>query len=180
MLIVSPTTATALAPHAAAHSWVMFVQVTPPVGAGPVKIEGVNGKRIGDRLAQLAADNAFDTMLIGLIPTTIDPREHAHAIMQEFAAAHLHDGWFAPDPGLLGFIQNAGLAAIQELLASVHPAAVGSEAVDIEAIAQMLDVSVITVRRMVKAKSIPFLRAGNGALRFVPSDVIASLRQIGR
>lgn len=179
MLIVSPATATALAPHAAERSWVMFVQVTPPMGAGPVKIEGAHGKRIADRLAQLAADNAFDTMLIGLIPTTT-PHEHANAIAQQYAAAHLHDGWFAPEPGLLAFIQHAGMPAIQELLERTHPAALGDEAVDIDTMADMLNVSATTVRRMVKAGSIPFLRAGNGALRFEPRSVFATLRQLGR
>ncbi len=178
MLIVSPATANALAPHAAERSWVMFVQVTPPMGAGPIKIEGASGKRIADRLAQLAADNAFDTMLIGLMPTTA-PQQDAAAIAQQFAFAHLHDGWFAPEPALLSFVQHAGMAAIQELLERTHPAAVDNEAVDIETIANMLNVSVTTIRRMVKAGSIPFLRAGNGALRFMPRDVFATLRQLG-
>lgn len=175
VLIVSPATANALAPHAAERSWVMFVQVQPPIGVGPVKIEGVRGKHIGERLAQLAADNAFDTMLIGLIPTTNSPHDHANAIAQQYASAHLHDGWFTPDPGLLAFIQHAGLPAIQELLAQTHPAALAEEPVGIDELAEMLGVAPITIRRMVKAEQIPYLRVGL-ALRFVPRDVIATLR----
>lgn len=157
----------------------MFVQVIPPVGAGPVKIEGVRGAKIGERLAQLAADNAFDTMLIGLIPTTTSPFEHANAIATQYNGAHLHDGWFSPDPGLLAFIQHAGLPAIQELLDQTHPAAMSEAPVGIDEMASILDVAPITIRRMVKAEQIPYLRVGN-ALRFVPRDVIMTLRMSRR
>ncbi len=180
MLLVSPTTANAIAPHAAERSWVMFVQVNPPVGgAGPIKIEGVAGKQLGERIAQLAADNAFDTVLIGLVPTEIRPHDHARAIAEQYADAHLHDGWFQPTPGLLAFIQHTGLDAIQELLARTHPGALSDSPVDIDTMASILGVSVVTVRRMVKAEQIPYLRVGL-ALRFVPADVIATLRHYGR
>lgn len=179
MLILSPNTAHALAPHAAERSWVMFVQVNPPVGAGPVKIEGIHGKQIGERLAQLARDNAFDTMLIGLVPTELPPRELARDIASQFPAAHLRDDWFTPTPGLLAFIQHVGLGAIQELLSMTMPGALGDAPVDVETMAQILDVSTTTVRRMVKAGQVPYLRVGL-ALRFVPADVIATLRQHGR
>ena len=179
MLIVSPSTATAITPHASDHSWVMFVQVTSPYGPGPIKIEGVEGDKIASRLRALAVDNAYEAMLIGLITTTT-PAEHARALAEQFASTHLHDGWFNPSPGLLAFIQHSGQAAIVELLGRTHPGALDEHSsVDIDEIARMVGVSVKTIRRMVQADEIPYLRWGR-VLRFVPADVIGSLQRRGR
>jgi excisionase family DNA binding protein len=179
VLIVSPSTARALAPHTAEKSWVMFIQVNLPVGGqGPIKIEGVKGAQIAPRLRAIASDNAFDAMLIGLIETTT-PDEYAKAISAQYAGAHMHDEWYEPTADLIAFIQHAAQGAITSLLAQAHPGTLSTTPVDINEMARQLDVSVPTVRRMVKAGEIPCLRWGQW-LRFVPADVVASLQRRGR
>ena len=153
----------------------MFLQATPPIGAGPIKIEGLRGALISTRINQLSADNAFELMLIGLVETTT-PTEHAAAIAEQFASSHMHDGWYAPSADLLAFVQHVGQGAIQSLLASAHPGWLSDQPVDIKAMADILGVSVQTLRRMCKANEIPFMRWGN-TYRFTPADVIATLNR---
>ena len=153
----------------------MFLQATPPIGQGPILIEGIYGDLISKRINQLAADNAFELMLIGLVETTT-PIEIANAIAEAHAASHLHDGWFAPSADLLAYVQHVGQTALEGLLASAHPGWLGDEPVDIKAMADILGVSVQTVRRMCKAGEIPFMRWGSN-FRFVPADVIATLNR---
>jgi excisionase family DNA binding protein len=173
MIIISPRTARAISPHAADQSWVMFVQSSPPGGFGPVKIEGVKGVQIAPRLRTLAADNAFEVLLIGLVPTPT-PDEHAEAIKAQHAAAHAHHSWYEPTPALMAQVQATGQAALRDLLGQARRGNAPSTAVGIDELARHLNVSVPTVRRMVKAGDIPYLRLGK-VLRFVPTDVIASL-----
>jgi excisionase family DNA binding protein len=176
MIVLSPHTANALAPHAVDQSWVMFVQVNAPVsGLGPIKIEGVRGTQIAARLRALAADNAFEPYLIGLTPT-VTPNELARAIQEQHVLARLHHDWFQPTAGLLAFIQHTAAGALRRLLAQARPGNIPDGAVDIDEIAQHLGVSVPTVRRLVKDEKIPYLRMGK-ALRFVPGDVVASLER---
>jgi excisionase family DNA binding protein len=154
----------------------MFVQVSAPgVGAGPILIEGVRGSEISRRLSQLARDNAYEAMLIGLMET-ITPDEHAQQIREQLEAAHLHDHWFAASNDLLAFIQAVGQHAIQELLAQTFPGGLSQAPVDIEEMAKILGVSVPTIRRMIKAEEIPYLKFGR-VYRFVPADVIASIQR---
>jgi len=179
VLIVSPPTASALSPHAAEHAWIMFVQVSPPSGLGPILIEAVRGSEIGRRLAQLARDNAYEAMLIGLIESPT-PAEHAAQIHAQWIAAHLHDHWFEPAGDLMAFIEHTAQRTLSELLSQAHPGAMNDQPVGIDEMAKILGCSTQTIRRMVKAQEIPFLRAdrsGGRVLRFVPIDVIASLRR---
>lgn len=169
MLIVSPSTASALAMHAAQKSWVMFVQVNQ----GPIKIEGVKGTRLGARLDTLARENAFDPMLIGLIESAT-PDADARVLLDQLAPTILHHDWVAPSNELLLYIQQAAQPALQELLSVTHPGGFSEEPVDIEQIAQILGVSVPTIRRMIDRKAIPFLRVGRN-YRFVPADVLATM-----
>lgn len=153
----------------------MFVQVNAPKGdLGPIKIEAVKGSQIGARLAVLARENAFDPRLIGLIESPT-PAEHAAAIAEQYGGEHLHHDWYSPSAALLAFIQHVAQGPIQELLAVAHPGALSGENVSIDDIAAILDVSVPTIRRMIKKNEIPYLRTGNGVYRFVPRDVVASL-----
>lgn len=176
MLIISPYTANALAPHASERAFVMFVQVNPPAGGlGPILIEGIKGAALGRRLGALARDNAFDPLLIGLFETA-QPEQRAYEIKQKHDEDRLHDDWFEPTGTLLAFIQQTSQSALQELLALTHPGAMATAPVDIDAIATMLGVSIKTVRRMVDKKQIPCMRVGR-LLRFVPADVIASLQR---
>lgn len=175
MIVLSPHTASTLSPLTVGHSWVMFVQVSPPIGgAGPIKIEGVRGTQIATRLREIAADNAYETYIVGLTPTET-PDELAQVIHDQFAPA-LHHDWFEPTIDLLTFIQHTAQDALQALLAQTRPGGLPDGAVDIETIAEFLGVSVPTVRRLVKNGEIPHLRMGK-ALRFVPADVVASLER---
>jgi excisionase family DNA binding protein len=174
VLIVSPSTANAITPHASERAFVMFVQVNPPGGVGPILIEGTKGAALGRRLGQLARDNAFDARLIGLYETT-QPEQTAYQIRSQHDDDRVHDDWFEPTTALLAFIQQAAQQPLQELLAQTHPGAMEATPVDIDAIASLLGVSVKTIRRMVDKNQIPYLRAGR-VLRFVPADVIASLQ----
>lgn len=154
----------------------MFVQVAPPVGgAGPIKIESVRGAQLATRLREIAADNAYEAFIIGLTPTEA-PDELVQVIHEQFAPVLLHHDWFEPTIDLLTFIQHTAQDAMQELLAQTRPGGVPDGAVDIEAIAEFLGVSVPTVRRAVKDGKIPHFRMGK-ALRFVPADVLASLER---
>jgi len=153
----------------------MFVQVTPPgVGYGPIKIEGVKGVQLAPRLRAIAADNAFDALLIGLVATPT-PDELTQTIHDQHEAARLHHDWFTPTTELVGFIQHAAQPALRDLLGRTRPGGLPDNAVDIGEMAAILGVSVPTVRRMVKADEIPYLRLGK-ALRFMPADVVASVR----
>ena len=179
MIFISPHTATTLTPLTADQSWVMFVQVSPPTGGmGPIKIEGVRGTQIAARLREIAADNAYETFIIGLSPTD-QPDELANVIQEQHASAHLHHDWFEPTIELVTFIQSTSQQALVELLTQARPGGVPDGAVDIDQIAGFLGVSTKTVRRLVKAGEIPYLRMGK-ALRFVPADVVASLERRDR
>lgn len=175
MLIVGPHTSQALAPHAAERSWVMFVQISPPNSAGPIKIEGVRGARIGERLNAISVENPFPAYLIGLIESA-SPHEHAHAIAAQFAQHHLHDGWFEATSPLLQLVQQHAQAALSTLLSATRPGAVDSQIVDTAGIAQILGVSISTVRRLVDGDAIPHLRVGK-QLRFVVADVLAAMQR---
>ena len=179
MLIVSPSTAIAIAPHAAAASkgWVMFVQANLPStcnGQGLILIEGARGSELAARIKQISASNAYEVTLIGLIESTT-PADHARAIVEQYTS-DLHNNWCEPTAGLLAFIQHVAQPALQSLITQTHPGALSEAPVSIKEIAAMLRTSVPTVRRMIAKNQIPFFRAGN-EYRFVPSDVLASLRR---
>jgi excisionase family DNA binding protein len=175
MLIVSPATTTALAPHAAQKSWVMFVQTNPPCsGPGLILIEGARGAELAQRMKQLSSTNAYEVMLIGLVEST-HPAEHAKAIGEQYSV-HVHSSWYEPTASLLAFVAHVGQPTLSALLSEMHPGALSETPVDINEIAKILNMSVPTVRRMIAKQQIPFIRAGR-IYRFVPSDVIASLRR---
>lgn len=176
MLRLSPQTVASIALHAADQTWCVFVQLNTPSGPGPVKAETIKGTQLGPRIRTLVADNPYDAFLIGMIPTTV-PFDAGMAFANDYPTAHIRDGWFEPSPEIMAYIETNGTEAIQQLLELTHPAGLeGTDAVSIDVIAEMLDVSVPTVRRMVQRDQIPYLRWGK-TLRFVPNDVIASLRR---
>lgn len=174
MIALSASTAAAIALHAAEGNWIVFLQIDPPGGGqGPIKIEGMRGVKLVDRLSTIADANPYPVYLIGLVETMLEPIDHALAIGESHQI--IHGTWYQPTGDLIAFIQHVGQEALQPLLAQTHPGGLSEAPVDIETIAEILQVSVPTVRRMVKAQAIPFLRFGR-VYRFVPSDVIASLR----
>jgi excisionase family DNA binding protein len=175
MFRLSPSTTTAIALHATEQSWIVFVQCRPPAGLAPIKIEGIRARDFIPRTRALNLDSPFETHLIGLLPTDA-PQELELALHGRFAEEHLRDGWFTPSGHLANFIDESATDTLRGLLALVHPAAVeDGGAVSIEEMAELLGVAVVTVRRMVKAEQIPHLRWGR-TLRFIPSDVFASLQ----
>src|SRR5678816_4432071 len=105
MLIVSPSTGTALASYATEQAYVMFVQASPIAGAaGPIWIEGIKGSKLGTRLGEIARLNAYDTFLIGLYETTRQEQE-AYAIRTRYDDDRLRDYWFEATTELLAFVQ---------------------------------------------------------------------------
>lgn len=176
LLIISPNTAAAIAPHAVG-TWVMFVQTSPTGTNGPIKIEVVASKQIATRLRDISRDNPFETLLLGLA-TSSQPEQLGEQIGQQFEADHIHDGWFLASPALLSLIQAIGQAALQELLGRTSPGGLpnGEAVVDIDGMADVLQCSTTTIRRLVAKNEIPFMRTGR-ILRFVPSDVLASLQR---
>ncbi len=176
MLFLSPHTANTLSPLTNEQSWVMFVQVSPPVGGmGPIKIQGARGSQISAKLREIVMNCPYETFIIGLAPTE-NPDELEAVIQEQFDAARIHHDWFAPTIELLALIEEMGQQALQDLLAQVRPGGLPDNAIDIEAMAEILGVSTKTVRRLVKAREIPYMRMGK-ALRFVASEVIASLER---
>lgn len=174
VIVVGPNTSQAIAPHARERSWVMFVQIAPPPsGSGPIKIEGVRGGEIGNRLTRISVENPYPAYLVGLIESA-SPHQQAHAIALQFADHHMHDLWFEPAPALLQLVQEHGQSALVTLLAQTRPGAVDGQIVDIDGIAQILGVSVTTVRRLIERDSIPHMRVGK-QFRFVVADVLAAM-----
>jgi excisionase family DNA binding protein len=179
VLIAHHTTASAIAPHAADRSWVAFLQTTLPAGVlSPIRIIGMKGGELGRELRRMAADNAYDVQIIGLI-ASVDPDRHAQAIGEQYAGGHMHDGWYQPSADLIAFIQHHGKSALQELLGQVNPAVINEHVVDLKQIAKIIGCAEVTVRRMIERGEIPFLRAGWG-YRFQPAEVIAAMRQAGK
>lgn len=174
MITISVNTAAAIALHAAGGSWVMFLQAMFPLGRqGPIKIEGLRGAHLAERLISISRDSPCDVSLIGLLPSPIDPTLHASEIANELTC--VHDQWYSPTTELIEFIENSAQATIKELLGQTSAGAL-DDLVDITGIAELLDVSVPTIRRMIDRDEIPFLKFGR-SYRFVPSDVISSLRR---
>lgn len=167
-------TAGAIAMHAAESSWVVFLQAQIANGSGPIMIQGIRGRDLADRLAEIARDNASNVNLIGLVSSET-PIEDAYTLANEFSAFQIHDWWFESSADLVAYIGREAQDALSIFLTQVHPGALSDAPVDIDEIAEIIGVSVPTVRRMIAAKKIPFLKFGR-IYRFVPNDVIASLR----
>lgn len=176
MIALSPETSAVIALRAAEQSWIIFLQSELPggLGSGRIKIIGLRGAQLAKHLATTSRECPYTIYLIGMIPTTLEPRDHADAIVTEHI--HHHDGWYEATPDLIAFIAAVAQEPLHELLGEAQPGASEEPLVDIEDIAQMLNCSVVTVRRMVDRKQIPFYRLGR-AYRFSPSSVLASLQQ---
>lgn len=173
MIVIGANTAAAIALHAAEGSWVMFLQaIYPPERRGPIKVEGLRGASLAERLISISRDCPCEVQLIGLLSSPIDPIQHANEIATELTA--IHSSWFAPTEELTSFIENSAQAPILELLGRTQAGAIDG-LMSIDEIAEYLSVSVPTVRRMIKDRRIPYLRFGR-IYRFVPNEVVASLR----
>lgn len=152
----------------------MFAQTRPPQNIGPIWIEAVTGAQIEPRLGDLNRFSAYPTLLVGLVETA-QPGDAASAIREQYAGKNLHHFWYEPTADLIAYIQHVAQGPIKQLLEQTHPGALSQGTVDVEGLMQILNVSESTIRRMVKADEIPYMRWGR-TLRFVPADVIASLQ----
>lgn len=176
MIALTSETAAVVALRAAEGSWLMFLQAEyPGAGAGPIMIQGLQGKQLAPRLQMIAKLSPCDVQLVGLVTSQL-PDEDAHALANEFSAYQLHDWWFEPCPELVQLITTTAQETLRILLAQTQPGGLSDAPVDAERMAAILDISVPTLRRMVTANEIPYLRVGRFH-RFVPRDVIASLKQ---
>lgn len=171
MIALTSQTAAAVALHAADGSWVMFMQALQ-IGVMPIRIEGIHGADLLARLSTLTDDNFAEIQLVGIIPSDA-PERDALAIANEFAPYQIRGWWFEPKPPLLSYIEEQSV--LSQLLMQTHPGGLSDAPVGIEDIADVIGVSVPTVRRMIKANEIPYLKFGR-IYRFVPNDVLASLR----
>ncbi len=155
----------------------MFVQANLPSncsGQGLIWIDGARGSELARQIKTIADVNAYEVVLVGLIES-VRPAEHAAAIIAEYSTV-AHNNWCLPTASLLAFIQHVAQPPLAALLRQVHPGALSEAPVDIDEIARILAVSVPTIRRLITANKIPFHRIGK-VYRFVPRDVIASLRR---
>ena len=181
MLIAHHSTAAAITPHAADRSWVVFFQTALPANVvSPIRIVGVKGSDINKELRRTAELNAYDIQIVGLIQTQpgLDADEHAKAIAEQYAGAHLHHGWYLPTGDLIAFIQHHAKRELQALLNQVHPGAIHEHVVDLHEMAKVLGCAEVTIRRMIARNEIPFMRAGR-EYRFQPVEVIAALQRQG-
>lgn len=179
MLIAHHSTVAAIAPHAADRAWIVFLQTALPAGVpSPIRIVGLKrGAEISRELNRISELNAYEVQIIGLIPST-DPDLHVRAIAEQYASDHLHDGWYRPSADLIAFIAHHAKKGVQDLLDQVHPGAISEHVVDLRALAQLLNCSEVTIRRMIDRGEIPFMRAGRN-YRFQPAEVIAALQRQG-
>lgn len=173
MIFLGPHTTGSLAPLTRGQAAVIFVQARPSCGPALIRIEGTRDPVA--RLRALAEDNAVETFLIGLVPTET-PTEAEAQLRETFRPALVRGRWFSSSVDLLGFVQQHAQPALNALLGQLRPHSHPQGTVPIEEIATLLNVSVSTVRRMVKNHEIPYLQAGR-QLRFVPADVVATLQK---
>lgn len=174
MFFISAPTTKSFAPQTKGKSCVLFVVARATCGPSLIRIEGT--KDPAARLSTLAENNALEVFLAGMIETE-DPSVATKQLHAQFANAHERGSWFRPTPELVTYIGTHAQTAINALLANTPPSWQPDEAVDVEQLAEILRVSPNTVRRMVQDGKIPYMRAGRRQLRFVPSDVLASLRE---
>lgn len=172
MIFLGSHTTNSLAPLTRGLACVLFVQARTPGGPSPIRIEGTRDPVA--RLRAMSEDNAAETFLIGLMKTDTPDITEA-SVRTQFQGAALRGRWYQPTNELMSFIQINGQTAISELLGQLRPHSHPSGTATIEEVAEHLNVSVSTVRRMVKAGTIPYLRTGR-QLRFIPDDIVASLQ----
>lgn len=169
MFILSPHSATSIAHDTAGQGFVIFIQFG---AAGPVKIEGT--RALGQRLRALDADSPVDVYLVGILPS-VAPDDDAQSIQQEFAHARLRGEWFNPVKELADMITAQARPMMEQLLEQVQPQGDGDELLTVEEVAEQLGISVPTVRRFVRAGTLPHVRVGR-QIRFDPAAVSAALR----
>ena len=161
---------------------VYFVEAAGP---GLIKIGAT--RDLAQRLATLTSENAVPVRLVGALPHR-DAPAYADQLRRRFAAMCDHGDWFRPWAPLRVFL--GGLASATPAT-PVAPCAAGPAAADggfpFDAPMPLLDaadlaahlrVSIVTVRRLVRARQLPCVRVGR-QLRFdVRDPAIAARRRL--
>jgi excisionase family DNA binding protein len=172
MIAITSQTVAALGPLVEGRPWIAFVEARNRAGS-LVKIEAT--KNLVARVRAIDNDNPFEISLLGLILTP-EPAPAARAIQNEYRNDRAKGEWFNATVPLLTFIekmaQPALVGLVHQLRASVAPA----PTIGVEELAKLLNVSIPTIYRYVKAGRIPAIKFGN-KYSFVVADVLATIRQ---
>lgn len=162
---------------------VYFVEA---VGLGLIKIGAT--RDLAQRFATLTSENAGSVRLVGVVYHR-DPAAYADQLRRRFAAMRDHGDWFRPWAPLRAFVDvvapSVPDAPRPPSPAAAAPAAFAAFAfeapqplLDAAALAAHLRVSIVTVRRLVRARQLPCVRVGR-QLRFdVREPVIAARRRL--
>lgn len=167
MQILTFATAKRIAEHSPGPGYVYFAQCRPADGfLGPIKISAT--KNLAAHLQALVANNPFPVYLLGWI-TVDDPEKLERQLHTQFASQRIKGDWFQVTDELVDLIRARATRPIP-----VPPSAVPAT-LTIEEIAELLKVSVPTVRRLVASNAIPFHRVGR-QIRFVPDEVLKAVK----
>jgi excisionase family DNA binding protein len=150
---------------------VYFAQCRPAEGfLGPIKISST--KNLLTHLQALVSNNPFPVYLIGWI-TVDEPEKLEKQIHQQFSAQRVKGDWFQASDELITFIRQRATRPLPLPLAA--PVIDVGGTLTIEQIAELLKVSVPTVRRLVASNAIPYHRFGR-QIRFVRDEVLKAVR----
>lgn len=157
---------------------VFFVQCRPvPEMIGPIRIDSTTN--LAARMNALMAANAFPLYLVGVVASD-NPTEAEKQIKEKFKADRMHADWYRPSIELQHFIASVSKKGAASVIATspaplASPSATAEDARTIEQIASFLGTSVPTIRRMVRAGSIPYFRVGKRYL-FWPKEVLEAIK----
>jgi excisionase family DNA binding protein len=172
MIAITPQTVSALGPLIEGQPWVAFVEARTRSGA-LVKIEAT--KNLAPRVRAIDSDNPFEIALLGLISAP-QPSTMARAIQDEYQGDRAKGEWFNATLPLLTFIEKAAQPALVALVQQLRTRVAPAPTMGVEDLAKLLNVSVPTIYRYVKAGRIPSIKFGN-KYHFVVADVLATIQQ---
>lgn len=174
MLVLSPQTASSLGTTARSRGAVIFVQALT-LGGALIRIDATHDP--ASTLNEIDRLSPIEISLVGWIPHD-NPRVLANAIMEQHKDARARGDWFTATIDLSRYILHVAQPPLAELLANLPAHSHPDGTVSIEEMAQIAGVSVSTLRRQIEKGQIPVLRFGR-RMRFLPADVIASVRRGG-
>lgn len=154
-----------------------------------VEADGLELVKIGatqdlvQRLTTLTSENACELRLLGVIPRR-DAAAYANELKTRFAALRAHDDWFRLRAPLRAFLDRTlpSTKAQKPIEPDMHGFMFDAPAaplLDVHDVAAYLDVSVVTVRRLVRNRQLGCVRVGR-QLRFDLRDpsIVARRRAV--
>lgn len=169
MQILTFATARTIAEHSQGPGYVYFAQCRPAEGfLGPIKISST--KNLQGHLQALVINNPFPVYLLGWIVAD-EPEKLEKQLHTQFAGLRLKGDWFQVNDELITLIRQRATRPV--LVTTAAPDMTGT--LTVEQIAELLKVSVPTVRRLVASNAIPFHRFGR-QIRFVRDEVLKAVR----